>query len=352
MNPKVTVLMTVFNGLSYLKESIDSVLEQTFRDFEFLIVDDASTDKSLEFIESYADPRIRIVRNEKNIGQVASLNKGLQHASGEFIARLDQDDVNLPTRLEAQFSFMNSRSDVAIVCSYEHTIDSDGKYVCSWTRKIPNYGDFLGYIVLGLCPVWHPSVMFRKDVVQRLGGYDTSFPLAEDYALWSSIALSRFNGAVVPQFHLLQRVHSQRQSHLQGARQKDSADRAHERAIAALLPGQQVGCLAALLRLERDPCGRAYDRTHASALARQLQAMLQVIRTDKRLTDAEFRSLSKKVYRRLGLGVRYAAVLAYLPSPIFMPIFYALSPLLLANLRAWLSGLNYRRRKLLGLLRH
>ena len=346
LHPQITVLMTVYNGMSYLKECIDSVLEQTFRDFEFLIVDDASTDTSLEFIESYVDSRIRIVRNEQNMGQVASLNKGLQHARGAFVARLDQDDVNLPTRLEEQHVFMKARPDVAIVCSYEHTIDSLGNYVCSWRRAIPNYGGFIGLVLLGLCPVWHPSVMFRRDIVQRLGGYDSNFPFAEDFELWSRIALSRCSGAVVPKFHLLQRVHRDRQSNQYAARQKQSLNRAHERALQFFLPGESVVCLAALLRLEKDSCGQEYDRMHARALAKQLHQLLDVIRSEKGLSEAENRILRRKIFSRLGPGMWYAASLACLPRVLFRPVLLTLSPVFSARFHKCISGLFRCIRKL------
>ena len=100
MKPIVTVLMTVYNGSHYLNEAIDSALCQTLNDFEFLIIDDASTDNSVEIINSYNDSRIKLLINNKNIGQTASLNLGLARAKGEYVARFDQDDVCLPKRLE------------------------------------------------------------------------------------------------------------------------------------------------------------------------------------------------------------------------------------------------------------
>jgi len=332
--------------MAYLRECVESVLAQTFRDFELVIVDDASTDQSLRLVESYHDPRIRIFRNEKNLGQVASLNKGLQYARGALIARLDQDDVNLPTRLEGQRAFMDAHRDVAIVCSYEHTIDSSGKYVCSWRRTIPNYGSFLAYILLGLCPVWHPSVMFRRDVVLRLGGYDTSFPLAEDFELWSRLALGRYGGAVVPAFHLLQRVHQDRQSERSANTQQQSLIRAHERVLESLLPGQPVVCLAALLRLEGDPCGRSYRREHASSLSSQIHTILNVVRSQKMLTDEESLTLGLKIFSRVGPGVWFAESLARLPENVFRWAFFVLSPVLLARFHSWASAVGRSMRKL------
>ena len=105
MKPIVTVLMTVYNGKNYLNEAIESVLCQTLTNYEFLIVDDASTDNSIEIINSYNDSRIKLLINKKNIGQTVSLNKGLAIAQGKYIARFDQDDVCLPKRLEEQVAF-------------------------------------------------------------------------------------------------------------------------------------------------------------------------------------------------------------------------------------------------------
>ena len=104
--PKVSVLMSVFNAEDFIQEAVDSVLQQTFSDFEFIIVDDASTDGSLQRLCSYHDPRIRILRNETNMGLTRSLNKGMEFVRGEYVARMDADDVSLPSRLQEQTVFL------------------------------------------------------------------------------------------------------------------------------------------------------------------------------------------------------------------------------------------------------
>ena len=190
--------------------------------------------------------------------------------------------------------------------------------------------------------------MFRRDVVQRLGGYDSNFPLAEDFELWTRIALGRFGGAVVPKIHLLQRVHDQRQSILQAALQKQSTDRAHERVLETLLPGQSVGCLGALMRLEIDPCGQAYERCHARSLSLQLHLLLAAIRSNKRLTEDEVRALHRKVFIRLGPGIWYGKALACLPRPLFRILFFGFSPALLVHFRLLLSAFGRRIRKFQG----
>jgi len=183
ISPQATVLMTVYNGLPFLPHAIESVLNQTFTDFEFLIIDDASTDGSLSCIRSYGDTRIRLIRNEHNLGQAVSLNKGLRSARGTYIVRLDQDDVCLSDRIEKQVAFLDGKAELGAVCSWEYSIDSHGRKIRNWRRELENYGAFLGYLVIGKCPIWHPSVVLRRQVVVDLGGYDESYAPAEDFDL-------------------------------------------------------------------------------------------------------------------------------------------------------------------------
>ena len=126
-NPKVTVLMSVYNGEKYLQEAIDSILEQTFKDFEFLIINDGSTDKTGEILESYHDLRIKIINNEKNIGLTKSLNKGLKLARGEYIARQDADDISMPERLEKEVEFLETHQDYAVVGAFAKIINKNSE---------------------------------------------------------------------------------------------------------------------------------------------------------------------------------------------------------------------------------
>ena len=112
--PLITVLMPVYNGAKYLNEAIDSILNQTFSDFELLIIDDGSTDQSIDLIKAYNDPRIKLIVNKKNIGQSATLNKGLELARGKYIARMDQDDISMPERLKKQMGFMDEYPKFAV----------------------------------------------------------------------------------------------------------------------------------------------------------------------------------------------------------------------------------------------
>ena len=127
--PQISVIMPVYNGERFLSEAVESILKQTYQDFEFIIVDDGSTDRSLEIIQYYQalDERIILIENGKNIGVASSLNKGISAAKGEFIARMDADDISLPERLEQQRAFMFTRPDLGVLgCNY-YRIHADGE---------------------------------------------------------------------------------------------------------------------------------------------------------------------------------------------------------------------------------
>ena len=133
--PKITVLMPVYNGEKYLKESIESILKQTFRDFEFLIINDTSTDESEKIIRSFKDSRIKLIKNEKNIGLTKSLNKGLDLAKGEYMARMDADDISLPKRLEIQVAFMDKNPKIGVIGAWAKVIgESNKKYIKTYSN--------------------------------------------------------------------------------------------------------------------------------------------------------------------------------------------------------------------------
>lgn len=331
---KVTVVMPVYNGMPYLKEAIESVLSQSFQNFEFLIIDDGSTDQSIACIASYEDPRIRFIRNEQNKGQARTLNRGLELAQGEYVARLDQDDVCLPRRLEVQLLYMVKRPNLAITCTWEHTIDAYGRRVRSWKGEIENYGAFLGRILLGKCPIWHPSVMFRREVVLRLGGYDPSYAPSDDFDLWARIAIQRYNAAIVPEFLVLQRVHGGRQSVKRFTVQYENIRRAHENAVRIFYNGPHIDILASLLRMD-DTFWRGYKlRTKLKDVLPALEALLVNVKNSMRLNAEEGVTLRRVIYQRLGLGIKVGQRMLSFPSIILNFIVIGLSPFLIPSIRA------------------
>ncbi len=190
--PKLTVLMSVYNGEDYLREAIDSILDQTLADFEFLIIDDCSTDSSLKIISSYSDPRIRFVPNEQNLGLTKSLNKGLALAKGEYIARMDADDVSLPTRLEKQAAFLDSHPDFSFVAGLYETIDENGNVTNTSAGWQPSAEQLYVDLLFGNC-FPHAVVTFRTDTARLINGYDEQFKRAQDMDMW--FRLSRNSAA-------------------------------------------------------------------------------------------------------------------------------------------------------------
>lgn len=181
--PAVTVLMGVFNGLPHLAGAIESILAQSFADFEFLIIDDASTDGSVDVIAEYArrDARVRVILNQENQGLGAVLNRGVQEARGTLVARMDADDRSVPHRLERQVAFLESHPDVDIVGSYALDVTASGEPVRE--RRVPTEHSRI-VAVIWSCPLIHPTVMYRRDKIIRAGSYLPTLRRRQDYDLW------------------------------------------------------------------------------------------------------------------------------------------------------------------------
>lgn len=200
----VSVIMTNYNTpKDYLRQAIESILNQTYTDFEFIIIDDASTDDSLSVIESYKDDRIVILKNKENIGLTKSLNIGLGICKGEFIARMDSDDISEPQRFEKQVEFLKTHPDV-IVCGTWATLIGDWeKYNSTNTqcRMIPNRETFRIYQLFGNNPnIIHISAMFNHLLLKQNDIlYDERYTYAQDYRMWISCN-QKSNCIVVPEF--------------------------------------------------------------------------------------------------------------------------------------------------------
>jgi len=183
---KVSVVMSVYNGEKYLREAVDSILGQTFRDFEFIIVDDGSTDHTWTILQSYDDSRIVLLRNQENIGLTRSLNKGLAAARGEYIARMDADDVSLPKRLEKQVAYLDAHPEVGLLGTWVEIIGERGERLSVLRRPVDPL--FITWSLLFDNCLVHSTVMYRRSLVGKLGGYNPS-RYAQDYDLWSRMSL-------------------------------------------------------------------------------------------------------------------------------------------------------------------
>jgi glycosyltransferase involved in cell wall biosynthesis len=203
MKPKLSVLMPVYNGEKYIHEAIDSILSQTFADFEFVIIDDASTDRSVDVIRSFGDPRILFLQNDSNLGLIATLNRGLDTVSGEYVARMDQDDVSLPERFAKQVVFMDSNPKVAASGTWARDIDEGGRII--GRRPHVPVGRQMENDFWHPSPMIHPSVMIR---LEHLGNvrYNPEAIHAEDYDLWLSLK-KKHQLDNLPEYLLLYRVH-------------------------------------------------------------------------------------------------------------------------------------------------
>jgi glycosyltransferase involved in cell wall biosynthesis len=181
--------MSVYNGDRYLKESIESILNQTFTDFEFIIIDDGSSDSSWDILTEYAskDRRVRLFKNEENIGLTQSLNKGLRLAKGEYIARQDADDISLPARFEKQVSYMELHRSVALVSTGVQYIDDKNNKLATHTP--PTDLVMLQWELLFRNPIRHSTVLWRRELVNsKVGDYNPNFAYSQDYDLWVRIS--------------------------------------------------------------------------------------------------------------------------------------------------------------------
>lgn len=184
MEPLVTVLLPVYNGAKYLRPAIDSILEQTYKNIDFLIIDDGSIDESKQIVQSYTDPRIRFIINEANLGLTATFNKGIDLALGKYVVRMDADDISVADRIEKQVSYLETHPEVAMVDSIMEYIDSDGKSLNRYNSDIISEKDIRASLpennYLG-----HSSVTIKTDIYKKYKYHDTD---AEDYDLWLRLA--------------------------------------------------------------------------------------------------------------------------------------------------------------------
>lgn len=200
--PKMSVLMPVYNAERFLREAIDSILAQTFTDFEFLIIDDCSTDSSPEILKSYSDPRIRIYRNEQNSGISATLNRGIELAEAPLIARMDADDVSYPQRLQRQWDFIQEHPDGALYACWAKEVDEQRERI----RMEHFNAKYYYYNQTFECWVYHPTMVYRKEAVQAIGGYTVSY--SEDFNLIWELT-RRYKMYILPVFLIDYRVTSQ-----------------------------------------------------------------------------------------------------------------------------------------------
>jgi glycosyltransferase involved in cell wall biosynthesis len=228
--------MSVWNGERYLCQAIESILNQTFRDFEFLIINDGSTDRSRDIILSYTDNRIRLIDNKTNLGLTISLSRGLELARGDYIARQDTDDVSLPDRILKQVSFLDNHLEVGLLGTWTRAFDERGVFVSEWRTPL-NDSLIRWSLLFGTC-IAHPSVMMRRSAIEQAGGYHPWALYAEDYDLWCRMSLQT-QIANLPEFLVWRRVHSYSVS-VTYSEQQDETDRQVMRREIQRILGREI----------------------------------------------------------------------------------------------------------------
>lgn len=204
IHPRVSVILPVYNGEKYLGEAINSLLKQTYVDFELLIICEPSTDNSISIAQSYADKRCCVIQNRKRLGLVGSLNKGIRLAKGEYIARMDCDDICVPERLEKQVNLLNKYKWIGICGTAIKRFGAGRVYY--W--KPPLSHEEIKATLLFESPLAHPTVMFRKEIFEKVKDtYSPSYKEAEDYELWVRF-IDKTEIANIGEYLVNYRVHS------------------------------------------------------------------------------------------------------------------------------------------------
>jgi glycosyltransferase involved in cell wall biosynthesis len=219
-SPLVSVLMPVYNGEKYLKEAIDSILNQTYTNFEFIILNDGSTDDSETIILSYDDSRIVHIKNPENYKLIKTLNIGFSMAKGKYIARMDADDISHPERFAKQVQFLEFNEDYGLVGSGVNLLNGENK------RQLLYHTDYasLKFALAFYCPFIHPSVMLRKEVVKGMDVvFDSNYVHAEDYELWTRLSFIT-KMANLPEYLLDYRIHDAQISSLNSLTQIELAN--------------------------------------------------------------------------------------------------------------------------------
>jgi glycosyltransferase involved in cell wall biosynthesis len=229
--PRVSVFMPVYNAGEDLVEAINSILNQTFSDFEFVIVNDGSKDKSLEIIQSFDDKRIRLINNEVNKGLIASLNIGLESCLGEFIVRMDQDDISLPTRIEKQVQFMDAHPDHGLIGSW---FEDFGEQIETKLVKYSTDDTQIRIRHLYQTHISHPTAVLRTSIIRAHQlRFDPAFVHGEDYEFW--VKMSAFcKLSNVPELLVLKRDHPRNITNLFAQTMQDTCARVKQKQFRAM----------------------------------------------------------------------------------------------------------------------
>lgn len=300
--PVVSVLMAMHNGLPYLQEAVCSILIQSFRDFEFIIVDDASTDGSRAFVESEPDNRVKLLVNPRQMGLSESLNKGIEASTGKYIARMDHDDISLSARLAQQVSFLDANPDVDLVGTWATTMGSTTQQ----TWRYPLADNEIRSEFLFNSSLVHSSVMWRQSSFQKFGlTYDTGMKRAQDYELWTR-AKNHIRFANLPKALVRYRIHPASVGTLFSEEQKIAAEKVREREIAQLGIEATTAELVLHHAISRWEFPRTIESLHS--LEAWLLKLVELNRSSKTYPASAFgRTLERRWWAACRANVRLGA---------------------------------------------
>ena len=204
--PKISLIMSVYNGEDYLRDAIESVLNQTFKDFELIVINDCSTDKTYEILKRFTelDERVKVHTNEVNLRLPSSLNKAISYAQGKYIARMDADDICLAERLEKQYNFMENNPSVALSSCRFMTLKNGVISSGGCGGKSDN--ESIKALLLVTNPILHPGIIAKADAIRSLG-YDKNFTCTEDMELWTRFVMAGYDIEIIPEYLMIYRLH-------------------------------------------------------------------------------------------------------------------------------------------------
>lgn len=210
--PLISVIMPAYNAEKYISNAIESILNQTFKKFELIIINDFSTDKTLDIIKSFKkkDPRIEIVNNDMRLDIARTLNKGIDMAKSNMIARMDADDIAFSNRLELQYKLISSSKNIAVVGANIVIMNTSGNETA--IRSYPDSSEKLKNCLFKYSPFAHPVVMFRKNIFEEVGRYNPKYSPTEDLDLWFRLG-SKYSFGSVPKPLLKYRLYEMSSSH-------------------------------------------------------------------------------------------------------------------------------------------
>ena len=330
VKPIVSVVMSVWNGEKYIRESIESILDQTFSDFEFIIINDGSTDHTPKILAEYEqkDNRVRVF-NQSNQGLTVSLNNAIQHAKGKYIARMDSGDISMPTRVEKQLKYLTQNEQTGIVGSHFSYIDDNGKITETVNRPIES--GFLKWLLLFYNPIPNSLAMYRLNLAREIGGYNLHYSYSQDYDFLCSIS-ERSNITIVPEVLFLVRLtQSEDISSKHSSKQKELSIQTSQIMMAKLIKSRPPWEIVRNLKYEIIP-----SIEEAGKCSKLIIALYQSFLTQNILEHKEKAMIKKDSARRLWNisrpNLKYFSMWLVLLYSCYLDSYYAKS-LLVAPIR-------------------